>query len=173
MRVSSFVVLALASACAAVPVGQGASRPPGDLRHRLAFAESYVAGKAVTFQFRLENTSARPVWVLKWYTPLEGFWGRILVVTRDGVEVPYRGPLAKRGQPRREDYVKIEPGQSANARLDLAVAYDLSAPGTYRVAFVGRVHDVVQDAKAVPRVQALHRAVDAPGEPVSFRIVVP
>ena len=49
--------------------------------------------------------------MLTWYTPLEGMAGEILQVTRDGAKLPYQGILAKRGDPTREEYVTIEPGE--------------------------------------------------------------
>jgi hypothetical protein len=173
MRLSLLVVLAVVVSCSALPIGQGVSDGREVLRHRLAARESYVAGQPVTVRFSLENVSTRQLWVLKWYTPLEGFWGDMLVVTRDGVEVPYRGPLAKRGDPVREDYVRIDAGQAAAAEVDLAAAYDVGRPGTYRVAFVGRVHDVSPESRGLPRPRDLHRGLDARGEPASFRIVPP
>jgi hypothetical protein len=61
----------------------------------------------------------------------------------------------------------------ASAEVDLASAYDVGQPGAYHVAFVGRVLDVAREGEPLPRASESHRACEAPGEPVSFRIVAP
>lgn len=51
------------------------------------------------FGFTLENLSDETVYVLKWFTPLEGLFGDIFRITRDSEEIPYTGPMVKRGDP--------------------------------------------------------------------------
>ena len=63
----------------------------------------------VNLRFELRNQSDRPLYVLIWYTPLEGVAGEIFQVTRNGEELQYQGVLAKRGDPSREEYITIEP----------------------------------------------------------------
>lgn len=175
MNAVSLLPFLLLAACT-VPSGpQGGAAPDGDvpLRFRLTARESYSAGEPVTIGFSLENLSGEPVRVLKWYTPLEGIWGEIFRVTRDGQEVRYQGPMAKRGDPGQDDYVLIRPGSPASAEVDLSRGWDLSQPGTYRVELIGRIHDVVRGEGSVPRPRDAHRGVDAKGDPVSFRVVRP
>ena len=50
--------------------------------------------------------------VLTWHTPLEGVAGEMCSAMRDGHHVPCQGMLAKRGDPSREDYVAVEPGET-------------------------------------------------------------
>jgi peptidyl-Lys metalloendopeptidase len=76
------------------------------------------------------------LYVLKWFTPLEGLGGEIFRVRRDGHPIPYVGPLAARGDPTPEAYVHLEAGASVSATVDLAEAYDLSNAGEYTIAFV-------------------------------------
>jgi hypothetical protein len=61
--------------------------------------------------------------------------------------------MAKRGDPAKESYRVIEPGESLEARIDLAEGYDVSRPGTYTVAFEwrgrGSVFGAPFDAKGV------------------------
>lgn len=143
------------------------------MRYRLTSQKDYPTGSPVTIGFTLENRSSEPLWVLKWSTPLEGIWGAIFEVTRDGKEIPYQGPLSKRGDPSREDYVRIAPGESASAELDLAQAWDFSAPGTYRVEFVGHLHDVAPEGETLPRPRDAHRSMDLAGEALTFRVTRP
>ena len=175
MKTTGRLTVLLLIACALAPERGASSQagPKASLRFRLTARDTYRAGQPVTIGFSLENVSSEPLWVLKWYTPLEGLWGKILRVTRDGTQVPYQGPLAKRGPPRLEDYVRIEPGRSASAEIDLSKAYDTSVPGAYRVEFVGRVHDVARDGDSLPRRPEAQRASQLSGEPASFRVVAP
>jgi hypothetical protein len=94
------------------------------------------AGEPVEVEFTLINHTETDLYVLKWYTPLEGIAGEIFRVERDGQPIPYQGPLVSRGVPTPDDYVLLEPGGSAVATVDLSMAYDLSAPGTYTIIFL-------------------------------------
>lgn len=143
------------------------------LRYRLEAEESYRMGSAVAVAFTLENLSAEPLSVLTWYTPLEGLHGDIFRIRRDGEEVLYQGRLAKRGDPQAEEYVRIEPGDSVSAEVDLAGGYDLSMAGEYRVEFNGRIHDVAGAGAMLPRAQDEHRGLEIPGNAVVFRVIGP
>jgi peptidyl-Lys metalloendopeptidase len=164
-----FGCLALA-ACAAVP---SSTKAEVKLKTTLTAQPSYQVGGPVQLGFTLENLSAEPVWVLVWYTPLEGLLGNIFHVSRDGAELRYLGPLVKRGDPGADAYRRIEPGKSLAAEVDLAQAYDLSVPGEYRVEFVGRLADVAHAGESVPRKRDEHRPLEVPCNAVTFRMVRP
>jgi hypothetical protein len=127
----------------------------------------------VAITFTLENASPERVWVLKWYTPLEGIRGKILRVTRDGKELPYRGPLVKRGAPGRDSYVVIDVGKAVSAEFDLSKSYDISVVGTYRVEFVGRIHDVAWDGETLWHRSEAKHPMEASGESVTFHVTTP
>lgn len=170
----TYALLASTLLAAACLQHDGGSRTgTGDvvLRYRLEAGATYTAGGPAALVFTLENRSGQALRVLTWYTPLEGLKGRILKVTRGGQELLYRGRMVKRGAPRAEDYLPVGPGASTSATFDLAAAYDLSAPGQYRVEFVGRVHDVALPGEAVPRPVDRQRGIDVPGDPAEFRVV--
>jgi heat shock protein HslJ len=97
--------------------------------------ESLPTGEAVTVKFTLTNTSSEGLFVLKWFTPLEGLAGDIFSVQRDGVDLAYRGKLVKRGPPSSKDYVWIDAGGSISAKVDLAEGYDFSQAGKYNLQF--------------------------------------
>lgn len=135
--------------------------------------ETYVIGEPVNLRFSLHNQTDRTLYVLTWYTPLEGIAGEIFRVTRDGDEVAYRGILAKRGDPSRDEYAVVEPGAEVSAAVDLAEDYDLSQAGRYHVEFTSRLHDVTDDGTLIPRKRDDHRPQELPCNAVSFEIVEP
>jgi heat shock protein HslJ len=133
--------------------------------------ETYPVGEPVNLRFALHNHTNRPLYVLTWYTPLEGMAGEILQVTRDGEKLPYQGMLAKRGDPSRDEYVVIEPGETASAQVDLRVGYDLATPGSYQVQFIAGLQDVTDDGSSLPRKRDDHRPQSLSCNTVDFSIV--
>ncbi len=123
---------------------------PG-LECRLEAERPLTAGGPVPVRFTVSNPGERPVYLLRWNTPLEGWVGTIFSVTAGGTEVPYSGPMVKRGDPSREDYVEIAPGGSVSATVDFAEVYELKEPGTYRVEAIHGVFDLTADAASLPR----------------------
>jgi hypothetical protein len=87
-------------------------------------------------RFVLENPDNQDYFVLKWFTPLEGFASDCLQVYRDGQVVPYDGRVTKRGTPGPDDYVRIRAGESVSVDVDLHEAFHVSDPGTYVVTTV-------------------------------------
>jgi peptidyl-Lys metalloendopeptidase len=145
--------------------------PKFSLDCTLEMDETYPVGEPVNLRFELHNPTDRPLYVLIWYTPLEGITGDIFQVTRDGEELPYQGMLAKRGDPTLEEYIAIEPGEATSAEVDLRMGYDLSAPGSYQVQFTTGLQDVTDDVSLIPRKRDDHRPQSLSCDPVSFRIV--
>jgi hypothetical protein len=93
-------------------------------------------GEKVKLQFTLTNHSPERLYVLTWYTPLEGIFGEIFWVARSGQPIPHEGPLVIRGDPLPENYILLEPGASVSAEVDLATAYDFSQAGEYTIEFL-------------------------------------
>lgn len=131
-------------------------------------------GDPVPVQFTLTNVSELDLYVLKWYTPLEGIWGEIFRVTRDGRAIPYEGPLVSRGAPLPEDYVFLGPGASVSAAVDLSPAYDFSEPGIYTIAFRSpRISHVAEsEDELATSVEELH-PVDMPSNRLEIVIEGP
>ncbi|HEY0782088.1 MAG TPA: protease [Thermoanaerobaculia bacterium] len=165
----SLAYLALAACAAAAPSARSEVR----LKATLAAQPSYRIGGPVRLAFTLENLSAEPVWVLVWYTPLEGIKGDIFRVSRDGTALRYQGPMVKRGDPSVDAYRRVEPGKPLTAEVDLARAYDLSAPGVYRVELTGPLRDVAQQGEAVPCKRDEQRPLEVQGSAATFRMVPP
>jgi len=117
----------------------GATEPPlpgkSGLVASIEAPASVASGKAVPVKFTLTNTLSEGLYVLKWFTPLEGLAGDIFRVQRDGLHLPYHGIQVKRAPPTAEDYVWLDAGGSILAEVDLADGYDFSQPGQYTVQF--------------------------------------
>ena len=81
------------------------------------------------------NTSNRIVRLPAWQLPAQYLQADLFVVTRDGREVAYEGPMIKRGLPTAADFFILRPGQTVRTSVDLSAFYDLSATGEYTVTF--------------------------------------
>jgi hypothetical protein len=106
------------------------------LRARLEAPASLPLGEPLKVRFVLANETESDLYVLNWFTPLEGLGGDIFRVTRDGQRIRYQGPQASRGDPTPEAYTLIEASGMASAEVDLSLAYDFSRAGSYTIEFV-------------------------------------
>jgi hypothetical protein len=130
-------------------------------------------GEPVELRFQLGNPTAQPVFVLEWHTPLEGLLANFLQVTRNGQEVPYQGPMMKRGDPGAEEYVAIQSGASVEATVEVSLAYDFTPPGHYRIAFRDQLMDVVTNQAEVPRPRERFQPLPVRCPAVETTIVTP
>jgi hypothetical protein len=119
------MVLLLAAGC----------RPSQDVKSTPGATSPPAVVEGVELTFTLTNRTEAGLYVLQWYTPLEGFGGEILCIVRDGQPVPHRGPEVERGDPTPNAYVPVEAGASASTTVDLAAVHDFSRSGVYTVAF--------------------------------------
>lgn len=101
-----------------------------------------LASKSIELTFKLTNEGKEKLAVLKWNTPLEGWFGSSFNVTRDGQWVNYQGAMVKRFRPSESDYIEIAPGKAVTAKVDMAQGYDMKKPGNYKLVFNGRLQDV-------------------------------
>jgi hypothetical protein len=128
-------------------------------------------GDSVMVQFTLTNDSDADLYVLKWYTPLEGIGGEIFSVERDGQAVPYTGILAMRGDPTPEAYQRLGAGQSASAKVDLATSFDFSQPGEYTIEFLSpRISHVARSETEMARSVDDLGPVDIPSNTVMVKV---
>lgn len=112
------------------------------LQCQLHAPASVKLGEAVTLKFELKNTSKTDVMLLKWNTPLEGWFGSSFNVTRDGKWVNYQGAMVKRFRPSSDDYVAVPAGKSVSNSVNLAEGYQINQAGEYQFVFNGRLQDV-------------------------------
>src|SRR5512140_2048199 len=125
-------------------------KPATPLQCTLSVNPTLKAGRPVEVTFKLSNPTAEPQYVLNWNTPLEGLKNNLLEVSRAGTELPYQGPMFKRGEPAADNYVTVAPGSSVEGRIDASLAYDFSQPGPYRIAFRGPILDVTTKQAELP-----------------------
>ena len=112
-----------------------------DLKARLTAKASYESDEPVRVKFDLANREDQDLYILSWYTPLEGLISDCLIVERDGERLSYDGLFAKRGEPTRENYVLVPAGRKVSSVFDLNGAYDVSDPGNYSVALDTEIRD--------------------------------
>ena len=129
-------LLVVLGACAPVLTDNTATVPAPELSATLEMPANLPDGNRVMIQFILTNNSDADLYVLKWYTPLEGIGGEIFRVKRDGQAIPYTGILAMRGDPTPEAYQLLGAGQSVSTEVDLATSFDFSQPGEYTIEFL-------------------------------------
>jgi hypothetical protein len=103
---------------------------------RLEMPERLPVGENINLKFVLKNVSEIPLYILNWYTPLEGIGGEIFKVTRNGQAVPYEGILASRTPPTADAYTLLNPGESVSAVVDLSKSFDFYLTGEYRIEFI-------------------------------------
>ena len=104
----------------------------------------YQPREPVTLHFELSSNNNCDVYVLTWHTPLEGLYNRYLTVTVGGKEVPYRGIMAKRGNPSADSYVFLPAGGTVSGTVDICSGYSTDARGHYSVELQTNLKDVVE-----------------------------
>lgn len=120
-----------------IEVGEGELSPSNEgLIANLEIPKILPVGEKVNLTFILKNTSDTPLYILNWYTPLEGIGGEIFQVTFKDKPLLYDGILASRTPPTADAYVLLNPGESVSAVVDLAGAFDFSKAGRYHIRFL-------------------------------------
>lgn len=140
------------------------------LKFNLSSEPEFSLNDAITITFTLENLTDHKIWVLKWYTPLEGFTGDYLSVTCDGKKLSYEGRLVKRVDPTIDDYILIGPHESVSSELNISEIYDLSSFQDCNLKFGGLLYDVIADDSAVPRKMDEHSHLKITGNKIEFKI---
>jgi peptidyl-Lys metalloendopeptidase len=164
----------LIGACASTPTAPAVEPSEAGLGAILEVPSLLPNGEAVRLKFTLTNHSPEGLYVLNWYTPLEGILGEIFRVERDGQAIPYEGPLVMRGDPLPENYVLLEPGASVSAEVDLATAYDFSQEGEYTIEFLSpRISHLTSTMVDLAQTVDDLGPVEMPSNRVTIRIVAP
>lgn len=131
---------------------------------------SYGRGERVEVAFRLTNRGQKPLWVLRWNTPLEGLIGDCFEIRHGDEVIFYLGRMVKRAMPEASEYVLIPPGESREGRIDLRAAYAVEQPGTYSLEFDSVLFDVTDDESQLPRKIEDHESFDPKCPSVVFEV---
>lgn len=99
----------------------------------------------------LTNTGSTPERLLKWRTPFVAPEAALFDITRDGQPVRYLGRKVKRAAPAEADHVRLAPGESRSARVELSSTYDMAVTGAYSVRYRVAVPETSAKADAVVR----------------------
>ena len=153
-------------------ISQPSSQPSqSGFRASLEVPPQMSSGENVQLQFTLVNESDARLYLLRWYTPLEGIAGEIFAVKRDGQMIPYRGILASRVPPTPNDYVALDAGMSVSVVVDLSEGYDLSEPGEYAVKFLSpRISHVARSEAEMATTMEELGPVQIPAHEITFTI---
>lgn len=107
--------------------------PPISCKLKVALDQHIING--IFVGYTIFNKSDKDLSVLKWHTPLEGFYSKLFIITNEyNEEIAYQGqgPIVKRGKPTLLDYQLIRAGRYASVKLDVSLVYDL-IPGDYKL----------------------------------------
>ncbi len=131
------IVVALFLAFAAIMIPKGAALAAADgVAVTLAVdAPSFAADQPVIVHVTIANPTNHPLKILKWHTLADDLEGPLFSIQRDGLPVSYIGPLYKRPAPTKEDYIHLKAGESFTHDVDIALYYDLTVTGFYRIIY--------------------------------------
>ncbi len=163
--VSSVALTALLTVGASAPAAMpSAAHAPTALSLHCQMAARAVDVQRVELRFDLRNDGPQAVRLLRWGSPFEGAWfAPFVTVHGPQGELPYQGAQVKRGDPTRDDYLRLAPGQTVTATLNLREAFDWSAaPSTELVIQANwRWHDAVTAGRGdAPRPRGQHQGLD-------------
>ena len=107
-----------------------------DLVVNLSLADrTTVSEQDVMVNVTFTNIGDSPIQLVRWYLPEGELDGQLFMLSRDGQDVPYVGPLVKRGSMTNQDLMTLLPGESAQRTVELSSAYDMSASGVYSIRY--------------------------------------
>lgn len=101
-------------------------------------ASSYSLDSPIELVFSVSNGHKEEQAICKYMTPIEGFYGSLLIVKNAaGERIPYKGILVKREAPKKESYLPLSPGEILTHQFVLTEAYPIEKKGVYTVQFKG------------------------------------
>jgi len=100
----------------------------------ISIDSSSLSANQVMLNFSIENPYNKKMKLLMWYTPFEGFFSDLFVITHNHTaeKLIYQGPMVKRNQPLLEDYLSISANEVLSTTINLSLAYTF-IPGNYQL----------------------------------------
>jgi hypothetical protein len=97
-------------------------------------------GQPLILKFTVYNPAVSTQQFCKWHTPFEPLMSKYLEIKdENGVEMMYRGAMAKRIMPPPESsYIKVSKNDSISATVDLLKAFEITNPSTYTITYTGQ-----------------------------------
>lgn len=109
---------------------------PNKLSVNLSIADrATVSDQEVMIDVVFVNNGSTPLSIPKWFVPDGELEGDLFLLSRNGQQVPYLGPIIKRAAPTAQDMITLAPGESITRSVDIAGMYDLSASGEYKMQY--------------------------------------
>jgi hypothetical protein len=167
MRQSMWRYLAMVPLLAAGWAKGQAMGDTGDVRMLLVLEAPPRQGQ-VRLRVELDNRSKRTALVPRAVASMDRLLGNVFTVKDavTGEQVPYVGPMVKRGPLTAADYLALKPGQRHTHVIDIGPAYGFMAgPHAYQVSYTGHY---VTDARALAGAGAPGVPLEAP--PVTFTL---
>ena len=108
----------------------------------LTASPEYRLGAPIIVKLEMQNISKEIVRFVSWGTPFAGSRPLdFLSVARDGVDLPYDGPVVGRGEPNDRDYLTLAPNESLTAEVDISLIYPFELPGEYTATLTMTLYD--------------------------------
>lgn len=112
--------------------------------------EKFELGSPIELTFIIENNYDENQKVCTYYTPIEGFKGKLLnVFNEKGDKVAYTGRMKKRVSPTKEDFIMIKAGESIEHVFTIEDHYSIEASGTYTIQFIGKYINGLPDSNVI------------------------
>ena len=110
------------------------------LTTKMMINDTIRSGAPIELKFTVNNNSNAIHQFCKWQTPFEPPMSKYLLIKdENGKEINYLGAMAKRSMPPPEDsYMKVNANQQVSAIVDLAKAYNITAPAKYSIVYTGQ-----------------------------------
>lgn len=140
---------------------------------RLSVPERIPAEGALPLRFEIENRGRRALWVLRWNTPFDPLMGDVFGISAEAASedaLSFVGPMVKRGDPSREEYLEIPAGKTLSTEIDLRASYEFRGAGRYEVRYESILGDVAESAADLPRARDRHQPIDLACGPTAVNL---
>lgn len=154
--------LAGVTCVAAIAVSGSAYAARADIEVTLQEASAKGAAGSGKVLYTITNTSAAPLHVLNWETPLNGVSGDLFSVALGGQPVRYVGRLVKRKPATDKDYITLKPNESRAVEVDLSAYYEMYRAGQYVIKYKRSADTLVREAGNAVAAKASGAAASAP-----------